>query len=307
MSFFGKRSLRSTSARIERKKDMPWKIMAVAAIVALPLAGSIMLAHLARFRVTTIMLSGNVVVSDSDIRDYVNKKLAGSYFFVFPHNTVAIYPRAGIEHGLSKNFPRFSSVEVSTVNAKTIAVKVAERKPAYVWCPSLQDSHCYFLDNTGYIFADAPYFSGHVYFIFYGPIANPDTPLGNHYMPADQFAAAAAAIAALEKIGMVPLALEVLPSDSSAVPDYRIDLSGGGTLTFRSSDAGRIREIVLSVLSSSIFAAMPPAKLGTAIDYIDARYGDKVVYKMKDASVPPDKHLYRVAASSTPETLPKNH
>ena len=59
---------------------------------------------------------------------------------------------------------------------------LSERIALYTWCgvKSEEDKKCYFMDEDGYVFDEAPYFSGDIYFKFYG-LLDTVNPLGSYF------------------------------------------------------------------------------------------------------------------------------
>ncbi len=78
---------------------------------------------------------------------------------------------------LLEKYKRIENVDLST-RGQTLTVSIKEREPAYLWCEGnlsvdADTEHaqkCYFADKTGYIFANAPQFSGDAFFIYAGLI-----------------------------------------------------------------------------------------------------------------------------------------
>lgn len=173
--------------------------------------------------IASIRVSGAEAVSLKDIRGVADAELSGAYLKLFNRANGFLYPRKGIEKKLSEAFPRLASVSVSRISFKAIEVKVRERVPAYLWCGEnlpLENARreCYFLDPGGVAFARAPYFSGNVYFEFYGKMngsalraaseAKPlaargiEPPVGLSFLSPDEFARIVAFKDALRESGM---------------------------------------------------------------------------------------------------------
>ncbi len=82
-------------------------------------------------------------------------------------------PKNQILEVLQDNFKILKDINISIKNTNTLEVSLTERKALYTWCgasPTSPSDNCYFVDENGYIFDQAPYFSGEVYFKFYGPM-----------------------------------------------------------------------------------------------------------------------------------------
>ncbi|MGH7250079.1 MAG: hypothetical protein ACREGC_03825, partial [Minisyncoccia bacterium] len=122
------------------------------------------------------------------IIETVNKELAGKYLWLFPKSNILIYPQSKIGAVLESKFKSIQSVSLSVKSDKGLWVFLSEREPKYTWCgdalpASGSEEKCYFMDESGYIFSEAPFFSGKVYFRFYGlPGVNGEDPLGSYYL-----------------------------------------------------------------------------------------------------------------------------
>ena len=150
-------------------------------------------------------------------------------------------------------------------------MSLTERQPKYTWCGETisygKDQKCNFLDEAGFIFDEAPYFSGEVYFKFYGAL------------PKD-FAKFISFKQTLETMGLKPVALYV-ESDE----DMRIFLSTksstsmGPEIIFNSSyDLEKTTENLQTALTTEPLQSNFRNKFSSLL-YIDLRYGNKVVYK----------------------------
>ncbi|MBI5400538.1 MAG: hypothetical protein HZB12_00255 [Candidatus Yonathbacteria bacterium] len=141
--------------------------------------------HNARWHIDNIEVAGASTVSADAIRELVNEKLSGNYFFVYARVNSYLYPQKEIEHALLEAFPRLDNVHAFRVDAHTVAIAVSERKPYALWCGVDADSrelnaegrggktgmeNCWFIDTMGFVFDRAPIFSEGVYMEVYGKL-----------------------------------------------------------------------------------------------------------------------------------------
>lgn len=148
--------------------------------------------HSEKIRISNISIQGNSVVLSKDIKTEISKLLVGNYFWIFPKNDIFIYPKQQIKKDILKTFSRIDKVEIKMADLNTIDVVVNERVPFALWCGnSLYETgrtildKCYFLDKNGFIFIQAPDFSGNVYFEFYGVVKNGN--VGQQFLPKKEF------------------------------------------------------------------------------------------------------------------------
>jgi hypothetical protein len=158
------------------------------------------LSYVSRIRQITIskvVVDGAVAVSHVQLEEIVEKEISGRYMHLFSKKNIFIYPGGGIRKMLLENFKRIATLNVVIENNTELHIKITERGGKYLWCgehvpdpdttPNLMQ--CYFVDDAGYIFSQAPYFSDNIYFKFYGTRLEEESAVaGSHVASADQFA-----------------------------------------------------------------------------------------------------------------------
>ncbi|MFC1801891.1 cell division protein FtsQ/DivIB, partial [Patescibacteria group bacterium] len=113
-----------------------------------------------------VNIKGNKVLPTKVLEDNIKVFIEGDYLGLFSRANIAFYPRRKIEETLLENFKIIEEIDIDFGNLQMIDVAIQEREPYAVWCSS--DEKCYFLDKKGFIFDEAPDFSGDVYFKYYG-------------------------------------------------------------------------------------------------------------------------------------------
>ena len=158
----------------------------------------IFLAYISRLDILNIKeieITGNKIIETAVLKTTIQQRIAEKYLWFFPKTNILYYPKNTIENELQNKFKRIKDISLSIKDNKILIIMIAEREPGYMWCgiksPEallMEDStskasgenKCYFLDENGYIFDEAPYFSGDVYFKFYGSLGA-DNPLGFYF------------------------------------------------------------------------------------------------------------------------------
>ncbi len=246
------------------------------------------ISNLEKLNISSVEIEGNKVMTSEDIRPIVEKEIAGNYFWFFPKTNIFLYPKKDITKEIFNISKRVKGMSFRVKDNKTLVVSVVERTALYTWCgdvPPAVDSkekpQCYFLDESGYIFNEAPYFSGEVYFKFYGSIPfNTGIPSGLYFSPAN-FIKLAVFKRTLALMGMKP-AIMYLQDDG----DVRITLSSktqavGPEILFKiSSDFETVAGNLDAVLSTEPLLSGFKDKYSSLL-YIDLRFGNKVYYKFK--------------------------
>jgi hypothetical protein len=250
------------------------------------LIGLVFLSRWEKINIDNIQISGNKVVETEAIEAVVQQNLTGHYLGLFPKTNFLLYPKKQIKNELENQFKRFSDVSIGLDNIKTLKISVTEREGKYLWCGTLvpvlindtSSYKCYFMDQNGYIFDEAPYFSGNVYFKFYGPDSgDPANPIGTYFLK-DKFEEIAGFKNTLKEFGMNPA-------------DFWLDKNGDANISLSSEpDAGP--KIIFKInsdyekIAESLQAAITTEPLQTELTnkfssllYIDLRFGNNVYYK----------------------------
>jgi cell division septal protein FtsQ len=125
--------------------------------------------------IKNFVVSGNGAVTTNEILNIVNRDVSGRYLGLFARNNFIIFPRYRIQTDILTEIKTIKTAKVSWQGWQTVAISVTERKPYAVWCGEnilVVEPKCNFVDESGYVFAEAPVFSGNLFVKFYGPIAN---------------------------------------------------------------------------------------------------------------------------------------
>lgn len=166
------------SPRLSELKKRRRRVFLNKALIYFLVTGTIfaLLAYLSGLpgiNILEVEVSGNNIVDMEKITAEAREKLTGKYFWLLPKTNVLFYPKEDIAEALSEKYKRLKDIDLSVQGNRVLKISVAEREPLYTWCrPDIvhptSEEKCYFLDNEGYVFDEAPYFSGSVYFKFYG-------------------------------------------------------------------------------------------------------------------------------------------
>jgi len=291
-------SPRFLSLKKKKRQILRKKIFFLIFLFFLIFIGSSFLAKWEKLNINNIQITGNKVIETKMIEEAVKEKIAGNYLWVFPKTNFIIYPQHAIEIDLKNKFKRIRDVFINDKNIKNLEVFVVERTALYTYCgiapPQLDNSEnklpdeekCYFLDEDGYIFDEAPYFSGEVYLKFYGLInktmaKNGDKPSGFYFYQAN-FRKLISLKETLEKIGIKPVIFYI--QDNGDVKMFLSPLlksQMGPEIIFKlNSDLEQIAENLQSVLTTEPLQSKFKSKYSSLL-YIDLRFGNKIYYKFK--------------------------
>ncbi len=252
------------------------------------------LAYISRFKqlnISGIEITGNKIVDSETIKVIAQKELTGNYLWFFPKTNIFFYPKNNIKKELYDQLKRIEDISLSVQSSEdkeNLEISVSEREAKYTWCadaPDLvvgvpsattQEEKCYFMDSAGYIFDEAPYFSGGVYFKFYGSAVTGTYFFKENFKPLVDFKDT------LVTMGLNPVSLYVVDNG-----DIKIFLSNSDKtssepyITFNiNSDYQRVAENLETALNTEPLLSNFKNKY-SSLQYIDLRFGNKVYYKFR--------------------------
>ncbi len=270
----------------KKKKRLIQHVSFWCVVLVILIAGFAGLTHWSKVSIDMVQVTGTVILSPDQIKQSVSQYISGNYIYVLSKKNALLYPRKGLTIFLQQQFPRIQTVSVSLVNYHTIGVTVTERQPSALWCnlspeqiasstdPTIAPQ-CYFLDKTGFVFSQAPDFSGDAYFKYYGLVPF-ESAIGSSYLSSsDTFGQLSQFVEAVKALNITPLYIVATTQD-----DFEMYLYGGGYIIFDAKSP--LAETASNLQKLLQTANLVPEKDGELlVDYIDLRYGNKVYYKVR--------------------------
>lgn len=249
----------------KRRRVLEKKILFFLLGFLILVSGLVFVSRLEKLNISETNIIGNKVLDSKMIETVVKKDTQGYYLWLFPKTNFLLYPENQIRADLSNQFKIIKDVSLVINNIKTLEISLIEREAKYIWCGDnfpAEKNQCYFMDNTGYIFDEAPYFSGNVYFKFFGKIQYFDKLISLKEN--------------MEKMGLAPIL--VFYKDTG---DVNINLSSGAEIRFKSdSNFNKVAENLQTALSTEPLQTDFKKKYSLLL-YIDLRFGNKVYYKFQ--------------------------
>ena len=287
-----RRDIPHSQNRIKRKrKIILWKFLAILFVVILVVGGIAWGLSRPGLRIARIEVSGNSVLETDEITSFVRKEISGKYFFLFPKDSIALYPKERIENNLLDSFKRILSLSLNTKGFTALSVTINERKPYSLWCGEIlvdtdveEDALCYFADEAGFLFAEAPHFGGNVYVEFYGPLYKTGTstsspgiiPIGAEFLPSLEFKIITLFRDLLGRIG-----LNINKAVAKDAGDFTFTIrEGGKVLLNKKQDPMRLVSDIESAFRTELGDPGDPA-VRKQVEYIDARFTNKIFFKKK--------------------------
>jgi len=271
---FGRR-LRTATLRERRRKIIIDRIaLALAFVGALILLFS-QLSMIRTTLISEIEIKGNEVITDKELEEIADEYVSGYYFGLFDRSNIFIYSRKKIENEIVAKFPRVKEIDVDFENFNKISINVLERESVGVWCNS-DESRCFFLDETGFVFAKAPQFSHSPFFVYQGLLGDDKDLIGKKFLNRDDFSELQSFIEDLQDINV-----SIVGFKFERVDSYELFLDGGGRIIFDPNDGyDVIRENLALALASDDLRREEDRRI-VEIDYIDLRFGNKIFYKLE--------------------------
>ena len=270
-----KRNLLSSPRLLEFKKQK--RKVFLTKVVASPFIFSALfigLAYVARIpssNINAIEILGNKVLDTEILEAAARAEITENYLWFLPKSNVLLYPKSSIKRTLLNKFKRIKEVEVTLKNKQTLQISISERTPSYTWCGNvIPETHinekCYFLDDAGFIFDQAPYFSGEVYFKFYGSLEN--------------FEKLVSLKNTLEAMKLKPVALYTKEDGDVKIFLSTTSESRPEILLTSNADFEKVAENLQTALDTEPLKSNFKNKY-SSLEYIDLRFGNKVYYKFR--------------------------
>lgn len=256
-----------------KKRQIRW-LIALGAIVVAVIGASLWYVHDERFLIKQVTVKGAGFADESNVVNSVQNELSGNYLFFYPKRNAFIYPERTIATHVINTFPSILSVETSLPSWQELHIDIRERTPKALWCgqsraDSTSSTSCFFADDTGFIFNEAPRFSNGVYPVFYS--SSTPSPIGTYIVASSTFAALILFGKELSTIGLIANEYDIKGNTCNVyygtVSHIVIDCDADMDRMFRNLE---------SFISDPRFAS----STSTGFDYIDLRLGDKVTFKI---------------------------
>lgn len=264
--------------RKKRRKNVRTKITT---IVILLLFVFILLGFAARVdevNIKSVSISGNKLIESEDLENFTWDILHGHFFWLYPKSNIMIYPEPELKNKILEHFKRVEQIEIVTDADRTLLIKIKERGAQYVWCDEY--IKCYFTDEYGYIFDEAPYFSGPVYLKFRGGVNLDGSPVGQIVAGSD-FEKLTSFTETMKSFGLEATLVNLLNDNETEIFLASVDEGQGPKIVLnRKNDLTRIIENLQTAIESEPLRTEIKEDYASLL-YIDLRFDNKVYYKFK--------------------------
>lgn len=229
-----------------------------------------------------------IVVTDTDdisltVREYFESR------FLYPTSNRVWFSERALENIIGDTFPRLDNVDVRSESG-VLRVSAVERQGQFLWCGDVlqeirPENLCYFADESGFIFDEAPFFAGTTFVRLYGQVDNVQ-PIGQYGISPDIFPYLSRISSVLQSFGF---SVQAVQQYSEGQYEFILNSQQG------IEQAPRIRFVVPSLVGaiSNLEIALSEQdflfEIRAAYDrleYLDIRFTDQVVYKFRDPNTP---------------------
>jgi cell division septal protein FtsQ len=299
----GRKFRTETARKRERTRVVLRGLLYLVMIVGVVAAGVYAL-HRPELRIQQVFVNNTGVIPNDTVASAIRAMMHDSYLHLIPKDSTFFLSTTQIANELRTAFPRIAQVTVQRTGMEGLNVNVDEREPAALWCgdvvPPIASSfgavqekgreevwgNCYLVDAGGFIYAEAPVYTGNTFPRYYGSLEHAE-PTGQNILVSDEFSRFQNLFVGLAH--QEPTLAAVLIVDER---DIELYLDGGiRLLALRAEVPDTIIRRVITLFSTK---SLTPGK---PIEYIDMRFDNKVFVK------------YVETVASTPVTsneLPSN-
>ena len=266
------------SSTLNRKRKIAFvkKIGAIIIFIIFFISLFILFLTLDKIKIKNVGVIGNSTVYTEEILNLVQKQLDEKYLWIIPTDNIFLLQRFEIKKEILENIKKIKSVEISMDGFNTLGITISERVSESFWCSGQPDDSkkCYFMDDSGLIFAEAPDFTNNIFMKYYGLILK-DNPIGENYFSPDRFKKIKDFLFEIKKIGFNS-------EDYFAIDEhqYEIVLSGGAKIMLDDKEDFSKNILKLNTLIKNGYIKTDLESI-SKIKHIDLRYGNKVHYDFK--------------------------
>lgn len=143
----------------ERRKRQVARIIG-STISVLIVVSFIGLLNVSFLRVNNITVTGQTSVDQDEAKNFVSAQLAGRYLGLVPRDSIFFIRKGIVSERLKNKFPSLAKVKITWPDLNTLAIGITDRESKILWCTGeLTAKQCYYLDQTGMLYQQAPTFS----------------------------------------------------------------------------------------------------------------------------------------------------
>lgn len=149
---------RVSPVRSRRRRTRIIILCVILALIGLAVYGVSWVSYLPKYSVGTVTVIGTDQVPSTDVFNYVESLLHIPGHPFLSKDNIFLYNPGAIGREIVGYFPRIATATLSRASlfSTAVTVTVTERQPYALWCTDDTDTDCYEMDDTGFIFMQAP-------------------------------------------------------------------------------------------------------------------------------------------------------
>lgn len=158
-------------AKHRRAQNKRYKVIGFFAVFSVLVAGIITVCVHPKMYMNDIQLKGFRLSDNVEVQNQVRTYLDHKVFMLIPRWNRFFVGRHGLKKMLHQLYPIFSTISI-TKQKQTLIIQVSERTADYLWCETTDSTDaqlpaCAYMDTSGFLFEQAPYFSQSSRIVFY--------------------------------------------------------------------------------------------------------------------------------------------
>jgi cell division septal protein FtsQ len=259
---------KKASSRISRRSRLR-RIFNLFLKITIPTALVVGLFFLLRadfLQVKNWQVVGAGAIPQESIKNTASNFILGDYLFIIPKSNILFLNEGKLSSVLLSQFGRLQKAEVSkNYFSGDIIIKILERQADFLWCSETQ---CFFMTKDGFVFEQTES-STTDKIIFYGLLTG--NPLMKNFATAAKMKNYVIFIGVLKDAGFDVSSINIESLDRATAS------SNMGDIIFNPEETNltAVAQNVILIINNTL-TKKPSARF----DYIDARFGNKVYYKL---------------------------
>lgn len=265
--------------RDKRKKKTKYALVVTVGVL---LVGAGLLLYALRlpfFVVTDVRVVGTEHVDADLVKNAVHEATGGVYLGLIPVAQRFFYPHQSVADAITSVSSRIKDVHVD-VTAQTAFVNVSEYVIYALWCRDGENGSCYFIDDSGRVFADAPHIEGTSILRYFGGVASTSPIEAGMYYAGDEsaFREIRYLINQLGPLGITPVSARLDGAESLSIVSAR----GTEFLIGRREDFGdALQRIAIAFDDPSI--PVHDLYVSGDLQRLDVRFPGRIVFKERES------------------------
>ncbi len=280
---------RPSPIKKERRKRALSRTFILLFILGILFVGFGLLSHVPGLVIGNVEVFGTKVIDSSSVSASVSEFLSVNQALLYARGNIFLFSKSDVATLVKREFPRVYEVPVVERYGRTLSISIEERDAAYLWCgmepPAYVDrflpKDCFFLDQSGFVFDQAPFFTDGVYTVFYGGLVEGE-PIGQTLPTRNSMEDIRAFAEALREEG-IPIHSVVLSNDGqhAMLLDAVSDTGDFARIIFNEDESliDTLDKLYTALHEEAFINEY--ADMKTRLEYIDTRFRNRVFYKFK--------------------------